>query len=101
MATKHVEALFGPYAGHIIALEEGDAKLAISDGWARDPYDLSVEPKQLDRNKALKAAEKAARKLRGEEDEPKARPETEKTKAATPKSDEGGSYRTRQSEAKE
>lgn len=99
MATKHVEALFGPYAGHIIALEEADAKSAIADGWARDPYHQAAEPKKIDVEKAAKAAEKAARRLRGEE-EPKARPEAEK-KAASPEPDKGGTYKTRQSEAKE
>ncbi|MDX0609391.1 hypothetical protein [Sinorhizobium medicae] len=104
MATKHVEALFGPYAGRIIALDEADAKSAISDGWARDPYDPAAETKEVDHNKAAAAAEKAARKLRGEDEpsKPKAKQEQPATeKAATPEPEKGATYKTRQSETKE
>lgn len=75
--TKRIEALYGPFAGGQIDIPAGDAEQAIADGWARDPYatpDPKAEPKewtQEGHDAMIKAAEKAARKIRGEA-EPKA-----------------------------
>lgn len=99
---KHVEALYGPYAGGIISLEDKDADKAIEDGWARDPYDpknaapvdLSERTQTVDTEKATKAAEEYAAKLRGEEPK-KARRTTSETRAAT--AGQSANYQTRDS----
>lgn len=71
MSTKRIEALLGPYAGSHLDLPAGDADQAIADGWARDPYaPPSAKPAAIDTGKALAAAEKAIRKLRGETVDP-------------------------------
>jgi hypothetical protein len=68
-----IEATHGPYAGQRLKVSEADAKSAIKDGWARDPFAEQptepVEAKEVsgeDRQKILDAANKAAAKLRGE-----------------------------------
>lgn len=69
---KTIEAIYGPYAGQRLLMQAADADQAIADGWARDPFAKpSDEPaKELsgeDVSKIQEKAEKAARKLRGEE----------------------------------
>lgn len=73
-----IEAIAGPYAGQRLQMEPADAAKAIADGWAVDPFapppteeELAKrkEPTEEDRLKSTEAADKAARKLRGE-DEP-------------------------------
>lgn len=67
---KMIEATAGPYAGQRISIPAGDADQAITDGWARDPFatpDPKAKPKEWDMEKVGAAAEKAARKLRGED----------------------------------
>jgi hypothetical protein len=67
-----IDVLAGPYAGARLTVTAAEAKQAIADGWARDPFAESEEPmKELTDEQRLKiaeAAEKAARKLRGEEE---------------------------------
>ena len=79
--TKRIEALYGPYRGQHLDLPAADADQAIKDGWARDPYaEPSAEVQALDpekQEKATAAAEKAARKLRGEDEPPAAEPAAE------------------------
>lgn len=72
---KRIEAMHGPYRGSVLDLPEEDANAAIADGWARDPHappEVSTEPQeeftQERLDEILVAAEKAARKFRGEED---------------------------------
>lgn len=73
--TKRIEATHGPYRGTQLDLPTADAEQAIKDGWARDPFaaiDPNAEPVEFDQDKhdkAEAAAEKAVRKMRGE-DEP-------------------------------
>lgn len=105
MALKQVEALYGPYAGAIISIEEADADKAISDGWARDPYDpknaahidLSKKAETKDAEKATKDAEEFAAKIRGEATTSSKKSATTTTKAAT--AGETANYQTRQSRA--
>jgi hypothetical protein len=73
--TKRVEAIAGPWAGRQIDLPSADADQAIADGWARDPFappaDPNAEPEEFDQEKhdtMTAAAEKAARKIRGEKE---------------------------------
>jgi hypothetical protein len=70
MALKRIDAIAGPHAGERISMPLAAAKLAIADGWAIEPDaeypDLTQEQYEL----ALIAAEKAARKLRGEAEPP-------------------------------
>jgi hypothetical protein len=72
--NKRVRATLGPYAGGFLDIPAADAEAAISDGWAVDPYapaDPTAEPAEFDQDKhdkATAAAEKAARKFRGEEE---------------------------------
>lgn len=72
--TKRIEGLHGPYAGKHIDLPSADADAAISEGWARDPYaaiDPSKPQPEFNAEKydaMLVNAEKAARKIRGEDD---------------------------------
>lgn len=73
--TKRIEALHGPYAGQHLDLPAADADQAIADGWARDPFAAASDKPIPDfdaekHDKMLVAAQKASRKLRGE-DEPK------------------------------
>jgi hypothetical protein len=75
-----IEATAGPYAGQRLTVPAADAKQAIADGWARDPFaEVTDEDREKDRQKAAEmtdedkakvaeAAEKAARKLRGEDE---------------------------------
>lgn len=70
--TKRVEALYGPYAGTQLDLPAADAEAAIAAGWARDPFvppPDEAEWTQEAHEKIIEAAEKAARKLRGEDEE--------------------------------
>ena len=70
-----IEATAGPYAGQRLTVPAADAKQAIADGWARDPFATEPEePKDMtddDRAKVAEAADKAAKKLRGEDDNDK------------------------------
>jgi hypothetical protein len=84
-----IEATAGPYAGQRLTVPAADAKQAIADGWARDPFAPAEEPKEPkevkevtdeDRARVAEAAEKAARKLRGEE-EPDNGKKTKETKS--------------------
>jgi hypothetical protein len=96
-----IEATAGPYAGKRLTVPAADAKQAIADGWARDPFAPAEEPKEPkeakevtdeDRAKVAEAAEKAARKLRGEEDQnDKKSKETKSLEADKP----AASYETR------
>jgi hypothetical protein len=68
-----IEATHGPYAGQRLKVSEADAKSAIKDGWAKDPFaEQPTEPAEVkevsseDRQKILEAAHNAAAKLRGE-----------------------------------
>lgn len=77
--TKRIAVTAGPYAGQNLDVDDDIADGAIADGWATDPFapnDPDAPPVEIDREKALEAAEKAARKLRGEEeaDAPKEKP---------------------------
>lgn len=68
---KRIEATLGPYRGQNLDVDEETAAQAIADNWARDPFAPPGEPIELsedDRMAAIEAAEKAAKKLRGEED---------------------------------
>jgi hypothetical protein len=73
--TKVIEAIAGPYKGQRLTLPTADADQAIDDGWAKDPFepvDPDAEPPEFDQeanDAMIVAAEKAARKMRGEEDE--------------------------------
>jgi len=87
--TKRVEALFGPFAGSQMDIATADADAAIADGWARDPFAPPPDPNEPqkefsaeDHAKVIEAAEKAARKIRGEdqEDELKAKKGAKKGK---------------------
>lgn len=77
--TKMVEATVGPFAGQRLTMPADVADQAIKDGWARDPFapppteeELAKrkEPTEDDRLKSTAAAEKAVRKLRGENSDP-------------------------------
>lgn len=68
-----IEGIIGEYAGKRLTVSAADAKQAIADGWAKDPFGEPAEAKEMtdeDRARVMEAAGKAARKLRGEE-EPK------------------------------
>lgn len=86
--NKIIEPLVGPYAGQHVTVTAADAESAISEGWARDPYALpdpkAEAPKertQEEYEKQVAAAEKAARRWRGEE-EPEAESKSGKKKVA-------------------
>jgi hypothetical protein len=64
--TRLIEALAGPYSGQRLTLPAADAEAAISAGWARDPFAPAANVPANDPAAVLVAAEKAARKLRGE-----------------------------------
>jgi hypothetical protein len=67
-----IEGLHGPYAGQRLTVSAADAKQAIADGWARDPFAEPEDAKEMtdeERAKVIAAAEKAGRKLRGEPEE--------------------------------
>jgi hypothetical protein len=91
-----IEATAGPYAGQRLTVPAADAKQAIADGWARDPFATELEePKEMTEEKRAKvaeAADKAARKLRGEDDADKKKsmeadkPEGYTTRSTAPKS---------------
>lgn len=91
---KRIEALYGPYAGTQIDIPTADADAAIADGWARDPFatpDPNAEPKEWSQeahDKAMIAAEKAARKFRGEEEDVKAKKGVDKKKDSDVKTDD-------------
>jgi hypothetical protein len=92
-----IEAIAGPYRGQRLTVSADDAKAAIKDGWARDPFAEPEEPKEMtdeDRQKVAEAAEKAARRLRGEEETEAPKPSVE-AKAVEP--EQSGSYETRTS----
>lgn len=71
-ATKRIRATHGPYAGQNLDVAAADADQAITDGWAIDPFaavDPNAPPPEFNQEKhdaMLVAAQKAARKLRGE-----------------------------------
>lgn len=73
--TKRIQVTLGPYRGQQLDVPAEDADQAIADGWATDPFapppQEGEEPIAMtddDRMAAIEAAEKAARKLRGEDD---------------------------------
>jgi hypothetical protein len=66
-----IEATAGPYAGQRLTVAAAEAKKAIAEGWAKDPFAAPEEPKEMtedERVKVLEAAHKGARRLRGEEE---------------------------------
>lgn len=68
--VKRVQPLYGPYAGQQLDMPAADADAAIADGWAIDPFAPPAETKELsaeERDQVVEKADKAARKLRGEE----------------------------------
>ena len=67
---KTIEPLYGPYHGQHIRVGAADADQAIDEGWARDPY---LRPDQrptaaslTSRTELMHAAERAARRWRGD-----------------------------------
>jgi len=74
--TALIEATRGPYAGSRLTVSEAEAKQAIADGWAVDPFappkadhvegEDYNDPTEEQIVAAVAAAEKAARRLRGE-----------------------------------
>lgn len=91
-----IDVTVGPYAGKTLAVSPADAKAAISEGWAKDPSapPPEKEPAPLtdeQRAEVMAKAEKAARKLRGEEE-----PEQhgEKPRELAPKPSSGYETRT-------
>ena len=81
-----VHVTHGPYAGQRLQLSKADASAAISEGWAVDPFKPVKEaeeekkpeekapeptPEQAERAKIVERAEKAARRLRGDDEEEK------------------------------
>ncbi|MCA1404683.1 hypothetical protein I6F26_10220 [Ensifer sp. IC3342] len=113
--TRRIEALYGPYRG-FLDVPADVAEQAIKDGWARDPFatpDPDAPPPELPTQEKLDAmiaaAEKAARKLRGEEP-PKAKPKKDEpkndepktpTRQSTAETDQSAAYKTRSSTPKE
>lgn len=96
---KQVEVTIGDYAGRRLTMPAADADAAVAEGWAIDPHgpplDPNAEPKpaptEEERDDMLKKADRAIRKLRGEEvEEGEASEETRDMSA-----DEGGEYQTR------
>lgn len=90
--SKQVLVTHGAYAGQRLTMPAGDADSAVRDGWAVDPFaaplsdeERAKRPLETDeeRAKRAEAADKAGRKLRGE-DEDASRPGRAKS------ADEGG-----------
>jgi hypothetical protein len=99
--TVLIEATVGPYAGQRLQVDPATAKQAIADGWARDPFAEVGEPKEMideDRAKVAEAANKAARKLRGE-DEPDTGRKAKETKTLEA-DDPAAGYETRSTSKK-
>jgi hypothetical protein len=66
-----IEATAGPYTGQRLTVAASEAKKAIAEGWAKDPFAAPEEPKEMtedERMKRLEAAAAGARRLRGEEE---------------------------------
>jgi hypothetical protein len=94
--TRTIEALMGPFRHSIITIDKADADKAIKDGWARDPFNNFAEPVEVDSEKALAAAEAAAKKIRGEPEAKPAKSAPKEEKQAAPKpAAERGAYETR------
>lgn len=98
---KTIEGLYGPYAGKRLTVSPADAEQAIADRWAKDPFAPVEEPKEgeelklltdEERQEILDKAEKAAKKLRGEEEEGEDKPAAEKKAMAA---EESQGYQTR------
>jgi hypothetical protein len=95
--TKRIEITVGPERGGRLDVPAKIADQAIKDGWAKDPFAPPSDepPPEFDQDKydkAIVAAEKAIRKLRGEEDnaasgaaETTETTETDKTETTTRK----------------
>lgn len=101
-----IEATHGPYAGKRLSVSEADAKAAIKDGWAKDPYAPAPEPTEAtevkevsaeDRQKIIDAANKAAAKLRGETTE---EDESDGKKSRAMEAEDPADYQTKSSGAK-
>jgi hypothetical protein len=100
-----IEATHGPYAGKRLTVSEADAKAAIKDGWAKDPYapppEPTAEPAEVkevteeDRQKILDAANKAAARLRGETTD-----DSDGKKTRAMEADDPAEYQTKSSGAK-
>jgi hypothetical protein len=100
-----IEATHGPYAGKRLSVSEADAKAAIKEGWAKDPYapapepsDEPVEVKEVsaeDRQKIIDAANKAAAKLRGEPTD-----DSDGKKSRAVEAEDPAEYQTRSTTAK-
>lgn len=74
---RMIEAIAGPYRGQRLTVPGDVAELAITDGWASDPFappDPKAKPKEWDMAKVEAAAEAAARRLRGEDKSPDKKP---------------------------
>lgn len=76
--TTQINVTHGPYAGQRLTVSSAEAKSAIGEGWALDPFapapteeELAKRPVETEdeRLKRTAAAEKAAGKLRGEDAE--------------------------------
>jgi hypothetical protein len=99
-----IEATHGPYAGKRLSVSEADARAAIKDGWAKDPYAPAPEPsdepaevKEVsaeDRQKIIDAANKAAAKLRGETTE---EDESDGKKSRAMEAEDPADYQTKSS----
>jgi hypothetical protein len=90
-----IVATAGPYAGQHIDVTAAEAKKAIAEGWARDPFAEPPEPKELteeERWEVLQAANRGAARLRGAEEaeDGKKAKETKSLEADKP-----GNYETR------
>lgn len=91
-----IEGTHGPYAGKRLTVSAAEAKKAIAEDWARDPFGEPVEARELSDEERFKLNEKAeagARRLRGEE-------EPAKAEAKTVEAEKPDEYQTRASKAK-
>ena len=97
--TRLIEATAGPYRGQRLTMPAADAEEAIAAGWARDPFappsdEPAPLPTQEETHAMLKAAEKAARKLRGEPEPDEAEAGDDDTRDM--QAGEAGTYETRE-----
>jgi hypothetical protein len=84
-----IVATVGPFAGQSLDVAAAEAKKAIAEGWARDPFAEPPEAKEQteeERWDVLQAANKGAARLRGEEapDDGKKAKETKSLEADKP-----------------
>jgi len=94
-----IKATAGPYKGKRLTVSEADAKAAIKDGWAVDPFAEPAEAKELseeDRAKIAAKATEAAARLRGEAEAAKAG----KTETRAMEAEDSAEYQTRSTKAR-